>query len=1496
MPSISRIRFTNVVYDHGRKRYIDTIFRFDGYNGILLLENGAGKTVFVQTLIQAVLPRKAVAQRKIQETLQINNSVAHIAVEWILEDQPRRYALTAVSLFLNSKEQLSSQEFAMEYAGDSPVRLETLPFVQKEAGRERPATKEEMASYFRSTAEHNMTARFFSEHDTLQAYGAYLEEHFKIIPSEWNKIAAINETEGGVEAYFNNCRTTEELVDRLLIPTVEEGLMAARSASDGDGNGFVKLFESQREHVKQQMRLEKRIGEMQGILEHMQSYTEVRKAQDEAEQALRRDNGILKSYSQYVRKEKEECSRAQEKILARQQEMEEQRKKDKEVLSACRVASAAAACEEARLAHGEAQRAAADAEAHYRANRTESANLTYARKRRDLSSVESLMAERQAALSQLDADQSQEAQELKALLKENSAVLHGWFQQREHREQETMTAIHHEQSTLKARAAELLEEAQLNQQSRERLQQKVSSGEGRISELVSQQERMEQELFADSVHRDADAQQKEWQAGLDAVQQNLADYQKNVIFYREEGEKAAKRLEQAERTRDANQSELQEQEIILDRIETAAQQVMDDLQKWPHCANIAADVTGLYSRADFFKNQLGDAVVMREKRQQELDRQRRQAHRWLDLYGRLDAFAADPAIVDKVEKWSSEFVFLKSGAEFFQLHVEQSEEKREEVYARYPFWALTLVTMEEDLPHLMQLLAKEADDFFEPVFVLSEREARAIVMGESLESLPRHCRAVVPAHWAHVMENASFQEWLSSMREEAERADEVLQENAREWTELQQSLRLLQSFCADYPFEVYQEKQDAYRILQETQEKTLRQLETDRKVQCQCRQNEEGFREKSRKAQVEKEHLQHCLMELVRYRELVQQHQDILAANSRLLKEIDDLSEEGKVLAREEEELRNRQTELFRDEASAKTRTEGLRRMPYWQDVQDEEVVPVGDRTYEALAETRRRLQSRMEGLDDSRARLEEQIVQAEKDKRRLQEELRDMRSRAETELDETMVYPEGGAAREEQLRRELHALKRACDETRAEAGEKKNALSLQQGILQNEQQRHEREYGAYVPLVRPFQEVREEAERSLSALDRLAGELRREQETREAEGRELDEMIHHLELRNETLGFARDDVQELVLDEASQVLSCQQLSERITDCLQEAETAWERVKACRNDSDRHKADFISYCEEDVHDEKMRRSIVDGLHSKSRYEEYLDWQISSKKRLQNAISLFEEERKSHLEHMEHMLEHMVLHLRSVCDGLQELAAKTRVKVGGTTKDIIAIQLGEWDEAEARSAIRSYLNRLTTEFDSDAYRDTAGQENGKKVHETLEKRLRTQQILHLVLGNRPIKVRCRKATSGNNFSERPYPWEESNKWSGGETWSKNMALFLGCLNYLSEKRCHVRKAKYNTRVVVADNPFGKASSDHVLSPVFFIAEQLGFQIIALTAHQEGNFIRKYFPVVYSCRFADTADHKGRTLVPEQELKTAFFEEHHPESLGRLVEYDQLGLFD
>jgi hypothetical protein len=32
-----------------------------------------------------------------------------------------------------------------------------------------------------------------------------------------------------------------------------------------------------------------------------------------------------------------------------------------------------------------------------------------------------------------------------------------------------------------------------------------------------------------------------------------------------------------------------------------------------------------------------------------------------------------------------------------------------------------------------------------------------------------------------------------------------------------------------------------------------------------------------------------------------------------------------------------------------------------------------------------------------------------------------------------------------------------------------------------------------------------------------------------------------------------------------------------------------------------------------------------------------------------------------------------------------------------------------------------------------------------------------------------------------------------------------------------------------------------------------------------------------------------------LLPEKEIKTAFFEEHHPEALSRLNDYEEIGLF-
>lgn len=124
----------------------------------------------------------------------------------------------------------------------------------------------------------------------------------------------------------------------------------------------------------------------------------------------------------------------------------------------------------------------------------------------------------------------------------------------------------------------------------------------------------------------------------------------------------------------------------------------------------------------------------------------------------------------------------------------------------------------------------------------------------------------------------------------------------------------------------------------------------------------------------------------------------------------------------------------------------------------------------------------------------------------------------------------------------------------------------------------------------------------------------------------------------------------------------------------------------------------------------------------------------------------------------------------------------------------------------------------------------------------------------------------------------------------------MTLFLGILNYLAEKRKQIIPNKKHYRTVIVDNPFGKASSEHVLDPVFFIAEQLGFQIIALTAHAEGKFIRTYFPIVYSLRLRNANGSNSQIMTKEEEIKLAFFQDKDPDTLIRLGEIKQIGMFE
>lgn len=317
------------------------------------------------------------------------------------------------------------------------------------------------------------------------------------------------------------------------------------------------------------------------------------------------------------------------------------------------------------------------------------------------------------------------------------------------------------------------------------------------------------------------------------------------------------------------------------------------------------------------------------------------------------------------------------------------------------------------------------------------------------------------------------------------------------------------------------------------------------------------------------------------------------------------------------------------------------------------------------------------------------------------------------------------------------------------------------------------------------------------------------------------------------------------------------------------------------------KENFVDFCQNDILDVKLKEMSVTGIEYNRNFEAILEWQNKMSERIMHIVKITEDDMRNHDREIQQFINQLHSYLKTISDELRRLPKSTRIKIDGKWKEVFLFTIPEWNEKEGRERLAEYIDWMLNQLQGDQFKDENGKEDVEKVRKSIEKWLQSKQLLQYVMKQNTIKVKCRKVTNDGKMSSLPFSWETSNQWSGGEKWSKNMTLFLGILNYLAEKRIRMASDCKRHRAVIMDNPFGKASSEHVLDPVFFIAEQLGFQIIALTAHSEGKFIRTYFPIVYSCKLREASDGINQIMTKELEMKKAFFRDNDPQSLTRLT---------
>lgn len=259
MPKVNRIRVSNLKLDKGDKAFGDKIFRLYGNNSLFILENGGGKSSLIQLILQVVLPNYGIDGKKLKDNVR-KGSTVHIAVEWIPDDENYGKFITGFS-FHNyggkmdgnpSKTTYEYFNYLIDTDFESAPKLEELKFVKygKVVG-----TDEFKRDLKKSKGVH--------VRDTISEYQEIIRQ-YGLVESEWKSIAKVNMEEGGVKEFFEKAETTTSLIEKLFIPSLLESLFE----KDEERKAILVAFRRYKDSLLELPKLEKDLNDFKVVTNH----------------------------------------------------------------------------------------------------------------------------------------------------------------------------------------------------------------------------------------------------------------------------------------------------------------------------------------------------------------------------------------------------------------------------------------------------------------------------------------------------------------------------------------------------------------------------------------------------------------------------------------------------------------------------------------------------------------------------------------------------------------------------------------------------------------------------------------------------------------------------------------------------------------------------------------------------------------------------------------------------------------------------------------------------------------------------------------------------------------------------------------------------------------------------------------------------------------------------------------------------------------------------
>ena len=223
---------------------------------------------------------------------------------------------------------------------------------------------------------------------------------------------------------------------------------------------------------------------------------------------------------------------------------------------------------------------------------------------------------------------------------------------------------------------------------------------------------------------------------------------------------------------------------------------------------------------------------------------------------------------------------------------------------------------------------------------------------------------------------------------------------------------------------------------------------------------------------------------------------------------------------------------------------------------------------------------------------------------------------------------------------------------------------------------------------------------------------------------------------------------------------------------------------------------------------------------------------------------------------------------TVYESILEIPKNSRIGLYGRSLQLLVMEWPTHAEEENKIRMEQYLHGVIEQMQ-------AWQQEGMDdddLDARLGELLRTRSLLNVLAPIENCRVQVYKPRSESiirNQRIHHAPWDDVSRWSGGENYSAYITMFMVMLAHIRQQ---MEGKPKSWKVLVADNPFGKASAGHVLDPIFEVARANQIQLLCFTAHKEESILR-YFPVVYSLQLRQTY---GKEIMQAEQLESGFYQ--------------------